>query len=183
MLWYKSWLETRWRFLVGIGLLTISACGTVLYYPELMKLMPMASSIDASGELGRRIKEGVELSRSYRGYIWSQWFSQNFSEMGTLFAILLGSGSPISQGSAGATMFTLSLPASRNRLLGVRMAAGLGEWFVIAIIPSEGACSVFSRWRYCSAFLRQVRPHRRRTLQREPSTAESWTRRTAQSPA
>lgn len=136
MLWYKSWLETRWRFLIGVGLLTVSACGTVLYYPEVMKLMPMAGSIDMSGEIGRRIKEGVELARSYRGYIWSQWFSQNVIETGTLFAILLGSGSPISQGSGGATLFTLSLPASRNRLLGVRTATGLAEWFVIALVPS-----------------------------------------------
>ena len=136
MLWYKSWLETRWRFLIGVGLLTISACGTVLYYPEVMKLMPMAGSIDVSGEIGRRIQEGVELARSYRGYIWSQWFSQSLTQMGTLFAILLGSGSLVSQGSGSAMLFTLSLPASRNRLLGVRTATGLAEWFVIALIPS-----------------------------------------------
>ena len=30
MLWYKSWLETRWRFLIGLVLLMLSACGTVL---------------------------------------------------------------------------------------------------------------------------------------------------------
>jgi hypothetical protein len=136
MLWYKSWLETRWRFLIGVGLLTISACSTVLYYPEVMKLMPVAGSIDVGGEIGRRIQEGVELARSYRGYIWSQWFSQNVTQMGTLFAILLGSGSLISQGSGSATLFTLSLPASRNRLLGVKTATGLAEWFVIALISS-----------------------------------------------
>src|SRR5262245_24110875 len=136
MLWYKAWLETRWRFLIGVGLLTVSACGTVLYYPQVMRLMPMANSIDVSGEIGRRIKEGVELASSYRGYIWSQWIGQSVSQMGTLFAILLGSGSPIAQGSPGATMFTLSLPASRNRLLGIRTATGLAEWFVIALVPS-----------------------------------------------
>ena len=136
MFWYKAWLETRWRFLVGLGLLTISACGTVIYYPEVMKLMPMAGSVEVSGELGRRIKEGVELASTYRGYIWSQWFSQNVAEMGTLFAILLGSGSPIAQGSAGAALFTLSLPASRNRLLAVRTATGLGEWLTITLVSS-----------------------------------------------
>ena len=34
MLWYKSWLETRWRFLIGLALLMLSAAGTVLYYPH-----------------------------------------------------------------------------------------------------------------------------------------------------
>ncbi len=33
MLWYKSWLETRWRFVIGLVLLMLSACGTVLAYP------------------------------------------------------------------------------------------------------------------------------------------------------
>ena len=26
MLWYKSWLETRWRFVIGLVLLILSAC-------------------------------------------------------------------------------------------------------------------------------------------------------------
>lgn len=133
MLWYKSWLETRLRFLIGLSLLMLSACVVVLYYPEVMRLMPMAGTIDTSGEIGRRIKEGVELARDFRGYVWSQWFSQNVTQMGTLFAVLLGSGSPVSQGSA---QFTLSLPASRDRLLAVRAATGLAEWLVLAIVPS-----------------------------------------------
>jgi hypothetical protein len=27
MLWHKSWLETRWRFLIGLGLLMIVPWG------------------------------------------------------------------------------------------------------------------------------------------------------------
>jgi hypothetical protein len=135
MLWYKSWLETRWRFLIGIGLSMVSAATVVLYYPELIKLMPLAGIIDASGEIGRQIKESVELSRSYRGYIWSQWFRQNETQLGTLFAVLLGSGSPLSRGS-GAVLFTLSLPASRNRLVGIRAATGLLQLLALALAPA-----------------------------------------------
>jgi hypothetical protein len=136
MLWYKSWLETRWRFAIGLALLIASACATVLYYPEIMKLMPLANTLDTSGPLGRQIKEQVELSRSYGGYVWSQAFRQNLPQMGTLFAVLLGSGSPLADGSRAAALFTLSLPASRNRVLGIRAAAGLGELLTIALVPS-----------------------------------------------
>jgi ABC-2 type transport system permease protein len=136
MLWYKSWLETRWRFLIGLVLLALSVCGTILYYPEVMKLMPAASSIDASGELGRRIKEGVELSGSFRGYVWSQLFRQNLPQMGTLFAVLLGTGGLLSQTSGGAALFTLSLPASRNRLVAVRAATGLMELLTLVMVPA-----------------------------------------------
>jgi hypothetical protein len=136
MLWYKSWLETRSRFLIGLVLLTGSAGAVVFAYPQVMRLLPMASTVDAGGELGRRIREGVELARDYRGYVWSQWFRQNLMQLGTLFAVLLGSGGLLSRGPADAALFTLSLPVSRSRLLGIRAAAGLSEWLALAIVPS-----------------------------------------------
>ena len=133
MLWYKSWLETRWRFIIGLGLLVLSAAGTVIAYPQVMRLLPAAGTLDTSGPLGQRIKEGIELARDYRGYVWSQWMRQNLTQMGTLFAAILGSGGPFSQRSE---LFTLSLPASRTRLLGIRTATGLGELLVLAIAPA-----------------------------------------------
>jgi hypothetical protein len=130
MLWYKSWLETRWRFVGGLALLMFSSAGIVLAYPQLMKLVSTANTLDTSGPLGERIREGVELARDYRGYVWGQWVRQNLTQMGTLFAAMLGSGGPFAHGSE---LFTLSLPASRNRLLGIRSAAGLAELAVLAI--------------------------------------------------
>jgi len=136
MLWYKAWLETRWRFLIGLAILTASACGTVFVYPQVMRLLPLAPSISVDGELGRRVQEAVQLSREYRGYIWSQWFRQNLIQTWTVFAALLGAGGLLSQSSGGAALYTLSMPASRSRVRGVRAAAGLTELFVLAAAPS-----------------------------------------------
>jgi hypothetical protein len=135
MLWYKAWLDTRWRFLVCMGLLLISALGVVFTYPQVMKVMTVEPSVDTSREIGRRIQEGIELSRTYRGYVWSQWFRQNLPQIWTIVAVLMGSGSVLAQGMRGGALFTLSMPASRTRLLGVRAAAGLGELFVLAFVP------------------------------------------------
>jgi ABC-type transport system involved in multi-copper enzyme maturation permease subunit len=136
MLWYKSWLETRWRFLIGLALLMFSAVGTVIAYPRMVQLLPLANSVDVSGEIGRRIREVAELSRSYRGYVWSQLIRQNMTQMLTLFAVLLGAGGLLSQASRGGALFTLSLPVSRNRVLGVRAATGLAELMVLAFVPT-----------------------------------------------
>lgn len=136
MLWYKSWLETRWRFVIGLALLTLSAAGTVLYYPTVLNLLPLASSIEVGGELGRRLAESVELSRDYRGYVWSQWFVNNVPELWALFAVLLGTGGLLSQGPRGGALFTLSLPVSRGRLIGVRAATGLVELLAMALVSS-----------------------------------------------
>jgi ABC-2 type transport system permease protein len=105
----------------------------VFTYPRVQELMPLVSDIDVGGDLGRRIREAAELSREYRGYVWSQGFRQNLAQMVTLFAVLLGTGGPV---AGSAALFTLSLPLSRRRLASVRAATGLGELFVLALLPS-----------------------------------------------
>ncbi len=133
MIWYKSWLETRWRFLIGLALLLCSAAGSVLVYPEVLRLLP-ALPVNLTGELGRRVREAADLARSFRGYVWSNWFRQNLSHGVTLFAALLGTAGLLS--NSGGTLFTLSLPLSRRRLLAVRAATGLAELFILTIVPS-----------------------------------------------
>jgi ABC-2 type transport system permease protein len=136
MLWYKSWLDTRWRFLIGLGVLLLSAATVVLAYPQVVKLLPLVPAIDTGNGLGRRIKEAAELTRSFDGYVWLQWFRQNLCQTWTLFAVLIGSGGLLSQGSSSAALFTLSLPVSRARLLAVRAGTGLVELLLLAIVPS-----------------------------------------------
>jgi ABC-2 type transport system permease protein len=136
MLWYKSWLETRWRFLIGLPLLMCSAALVVFSYPQVVKLLPMTSTADLSTEIGRSVRAAAELERTYRGYVWSQWFRQTMAQTWTLFAVLLGTGGLLSQAPSGGALYTLSMPASRARLLGVRAATGLAELFVLAFVPS-----------------------------------------------
>jgi hypothetical protein len=135
MLWYKSWLETRSRFLIGLVLLMGSAIGTVYTYPQVLKLMPMVPAVAADGEIGRRIMEAAALAREFRGYVWSQWYRQNLPQIWTIFAVLLAVGGPFAQGAKG-TLFTLSLPASRHRVVGIRAATGLVELLVITFVPA-----------------------------------------------
>src|SRR5262249_45820481 len=136
MLWYKAWLETRWRFLIGLALLICSSAATVLVYPRVKELLPLVSPVGISSEIGRQIKHAGELALDFRGYMWSQWFGKSLIQIWTLFAALLGAGGVASQASAGGTLFTLSLPVSRNRLLAVRGGAGLAELLVLAVVPS-----------------------------------------------
>jgi ABC-2 type transport system permease protein len=135
MLWYKSWLETRSRFLIGLVLLMGSAIAAVYTYPQILKLMPMVPAIKAEGEIGRRIQEAAALAREYRGYIWSQWYRQNLPQIWTIFAVLLATGGAFSSGSKGS-LFTLALPVSRNRVVGTRAAIGLLELLVITLVPA-----------------------------------------------
>ncbi|WP_291990701.1 hypothetical protein [Luteitalea sp.] len=136
MLWYKTWLETRSRFLSGLALLMLSAGSTVLIYPQVSQLLPAVPDMQLDGAIGRQVRESLELSRTYEGYVWLQWFVNNLPKTWALFAILLGAGGLLSQASRGGAMFTLSLPVSRERLLEIRAGAALVELLVLAIVPS-----------------------------------------------
>ena len=136
MLWYKSWLETRSRFLIGLALLICSAGATVFVYPRVQELLTTVPSMDLGGEMGRKVREAAVLAGSYRGYVWSQWYRQNAIQLWTIFAVILGTGGLLSQMSGGGGLFTLSLPVSRRELLTVRAAAGLAELLILALVPS-----------------------------------------------
>jgi hypothetical protein len=136
MLWYRSWLETRWRFVIGLALLPLSAAASVLAYRRLISLLPLASGADPNDPIGRKVLEAVEVMGTYRGYIWTQWFETTMSQQWAFFAVLLGLGGLLAQSSGGGALFTLSLPATRDRLVGVRAATGLVELLILAFVPS-----------------------------------------------
>jgi hypothetical protein len=101
MLWYKGWLETRWRFVFSLGIMLFFI--TFIYWSG-MNGPPPKRIGDALG--------GVVVSIMWTG------------------AMLAGAGINTQpgfqavKGLHGSTCFTLSLPVSRFRLLLVRSSLG-----------------------------------------------------------
>lgn len=143
MLWHKTWIESRWRFLIGLALLTCSAAGIVIAYPRVAELLPLVPAIDKGGMIGQKIRESADLVRTYKGYVWSQWFSSNMPQMWILFAALLGSGGLLPVGAGNGSLFMLSMPVTRGRLMSVRVSSGMAELAVLALVPSLLIC-IFS---------------------------------------
>jgi len=138
MLWYKAWLETRWRFLVGMGLLLLFAGLGVAARPAVAQLQVEAPNL--GGRLGELVREGLALMGSYRGYVWSQWFGKNLLQFWTLFAVLIGVGGLATERAGGVALWTLSLPVTRRRLLAVRAGLGALELLALAVLPSLAVC-------------------------------------------
>jgi ABC-2 type transport system permease protein len=140
MLWHKAWLETRGRFLGGLILMAIVGVGNIYDFRATERLLPFVrsidpSAIDTSGPIGAAIKESLQAQQTFRGFVWYQWYRQNLTYLVVVFGALLGAGGLLVR-SGGAALFTLSLPVSRNRLIGTRAALGLAELLVLAIVPS-----------------------------------------------
>ena len=134
MLLQHAFLETRWRFLIGLVLLPVSAAFVVLGYPQVAALSQSVTPAPGTA-LGREIAEAMELSKTFDGYVWSQWFRENGAQLAGLFAAIIGTGGLLTQGAA-AQLFTLSLPVSRERLLAARAAAGLGQMLALTVVPA-----------------------------------------------
>jgi ABC-2 type transport system permease protein len=140
MLWHKAWLETRWRFIIALLVLTVMAASNVFDYLAAQRLLPTLTATtgtpaaEATG-LADMIREAIEIQKDFRGFIWYQAFRQNLTQMGVFFAILLGCGGLLHESSKGSALFTLSLPVTRKQLLGARTGTGLAQLFAIAVVP------------------------------------------------
>ncbi|HEV8395242.1 MAG TPA: hypothetical protein VGQ37_13260 [Vicinamibacterales bacterium] len=134
MIWQQAFFETRWRFLIGLVLLPVSAMFVALSYAQVTAL---AQSVTATPDtaLGREIATAMEMAKRYDSYVWSQWFQRNGAQLGAFFAAIIGTGGLLSQ-SAAARLFTLSLPVSREKLLAARAAAGLGQVLALTFVPA-----------------------------------------------
>jgi ABC-type transport system involved in multi-copper enzyme maturation permease subunit len=137
MLWHKAWLETRWRFITALLILTVMSGAKVYEYVVTLRMMPLAESV-LSGDnspLGAALRDAVAVQREFRGFIWYNTFRDNLTTMGVLFAVLLGCGGLMAESKKGSALYTLSLPITRKQLLGIRTATGLAQCFAIAMIP------------------------------------------------
>ena len=134
MLWQHAFLETRWRFLIGLVVLPVSAALVAIGYPQ---VTAVSQSVTPAPDtvLGREIAEALEMAKTFYGYVWSQWFQKNGAQLAAFFAVIIGTGGLLSQ-NAAARLFTLSLPVSRERLLGTRAAAGLGQVLALTFAPA-----------------------------------------------
>jgi hypothetical protein len=137
MLWRKAWIDTRWRFFIGLAIVFVAVCGSVASYDEMQRLLPQleSSNLEANGRIAAAISEAIEAQRTFRGYIWYSLFADNFASLSVLFAALLGTGNPLS-GAGRGLLFSLALPASRTSWLSARAGTGLAELFALTLVPS-----------------------------------------------
>ena len=133
MLWYKAWLDTRSRFWIGLALLVLSTAGVVFGFPRVQRIGPV--DLDPNDPLYQVLSDALELSRTFRGFVWHEWFRQNALTIGALFAALLGTSNMFSSSRRGV-LFTLSLPASRHQWFATRAATGLMELLALMVLPA-----------------------------------------------
>jgi ABC-type transport system involved in multi-copper enzyme maturation permease subunit len=114
MLWYKAWLETRSRFFVMF--IGINFLFSVLVWHR---------------ERGAESWSGMvyynDILHSSQGMLALVWVPA---------ICMLMMGGLLRESASGAASFTLALPVSRNRLMGVRIGMGVLQAVALGVTPS-----------------------------------------------
>ena len=117
MLWYKSWRESRVRFLLSISVWTVLC----------VSLMVRARS-------GFPPPERPDLP--YSAWVWANIFGNMNPTVFIILAMILGLGGLRREGPVGTSGFTLSLPVTRRHLIVVRAATGILQVIILSILPA-----------------------------------------------
>jgi hypothetical protein len=139
ILWYKAWTDTRWFFWPGVVFLAASALALYAGYPDDYASRFPNGAIAVSAEQVRA------LLHDGRAYIWLSWFGTSLLLGLSFLALALASTGIVRSRDAGpapGVTYALSMPVSRRKLAGVRMAAGLAELAAAAIASSTLVCAL-----------------------------------------
>ena len=137
MLWYKAWTETRWFFRIGLGFLLASALGLYAGYPDdYTQRFPNGAIAVGAEQVRALLHDG-------HTYIWLSWFGTSLLLGLSLLSLALASTGIVRNpegGAAPGVTYALSMPVSRRKLAGVRLATGVLELAVAAILPTLLVC-------------------------------------------
>ena len=111
MLWYKAWIETRARFIAALLGITFVVVVGIYHYESVMDPPVLYNNRFIS-----------TMDRTVVG-LW------------LLSVVLLAMGGLMREKAVGASSFTLALPVSRTRLLGIRIVMGTLQAIFAAVLP------------------------------------------------
>jgi ABC-type transport system involved in multi-copper enzyme maturation permease subunit len=134
MLWYKTWVDTRWVFYLGLASFLLVSVITVFIYP--VTLRKMAEEPDAQRRFLFLLHDMNVMKGGYAAYVWSTWFGNSLPALWTIFSLLFGWTGLATEQSSKTAFFTLSLPVSRRRWLTVRFVSSAIQLLVLTLISS-----------------------------------------------
>ena len=118
---YKSWLETRSRFLWGSVLVLGTVSNSVFQGPKVM----------------RAVRQQLPwLPMPFPRYLWETVYQGSLLATWIAFVVLLGLGGLRREVSTGVSAFTLSLPVRRSKFLQAQAVMGLAEALVMGFLPA-----------------------------------------------
>jgi ABC-type transport system involved in multi-copper enzyme maturation permease subunit len=140
MIWYKTWLETRWGFIFNVLLFAVLAFGAIPRDPAKLARR-MARLQSASQQFGAEAERVIETLSSFQGTVWDSWFKLLLTAWPmvavAMGAILLHTTCQVMGSTqSGSVLYTLSLPVTRRRVLLAPAVMAAAELMALSLVPS-----------------------------------------------
>src|ERR1700682_798039 len=113
MLWFRAWMETRARFLISL-LGIVALCSYSVFHGD---------------------REALSYTKIDYYYAVLHFGHSLLATMWVVAVTLLTMGGLLREKAVGTSSFTLALPVSRGRLMGVRIAVGMIQAMVLVMVP------------------------------------------------
>ncbi len=144
-LFYKAWLETRLRFLMGLVAVSIVCIFQIEQH----------NTHDFSHWFGVRLGFSA-----YGWFLWQYLYVYFLQQVWALFAVLLAFGGLIREKASGTISFSLGLPVSRTRWMAIRLAVVLMESaamsFFAVLVVIAGSAIIHQTFSVSQVFLHAV---------------------------
>jgi hypothetical protein len=121
MLFYKSWLESRFRFLCGLSWVMATVSHTVLFAPSSLNLIRQQMPWEHMG---------------FTEYLWLTMYDGSLLATWIILAVVLSSRGFRKEQLLGVSAFTLSLPVKRRLILVAQSLVALAELGVLGVVPA-----------------------------------------------
>jgi ABC-type transport system involved in multi-copper enzyme maturation permease subunit len=114
----KEFIEARWKAIIGSVVAVMGAAALASTYNLIKNVLAGPLTGNTARQIPAQLQGQIQqLTDSYDGYIWSQWFSKNGPEILAILAAVLGASLIASEVNKGTIFFLLSKPVSRDRVL------------------------------------------------------------------
>lgn len=114
----KEVIEARWKAIIGSVVAVLFVVALASTYNLIKNLLSGQLTGNTTQQIPPQLQGTMQqLTGSYDGYIWSQWFSKNGPEILAILAAVLGASLIASEVNKGTIFFLLSKPMSRDRVL------------------------------------------------------------------
>lgn len=128
-MWKKEFRAGRWKLAAGLPIFILTAISVPLMFEYAVSFMN-------SGTVPEFAKGQADLLKDFRYFIWSQWFGKNLSQLGSLIAVIFGSGIVSSEVARKTIQFILTKPIRREDIYTVKYVVNLVNIALIAVLSS-----------------------------------------------
>lgn len=127
-LFRKELREARWKWIISLLLLALTASSLPLMYSPLRGII---GDLQIPAPWAKSINRQME---DYHLYIWLNWYGKNLYQFIIVTACIFGAAPLTAERSRGSAELLLAQPLSRRCIFAVKYSAGLLVlWMVIAI--------------------------------------------------